>query len=123
MESSLTSDQLIHGSLLSDLKAGRLGDMPKVVIVHPDGTVEEVTSKLHTLAQEKSVEEVIVANKLEEKSMEEVMMQIVDEETQVCMLQGKSNLFFVFYQYIKCTCRFSLPLCITFIIHNYCLFI
>lgn len=82
IESSLTSDQLIHGSLLSDLKAGRLGDMPKVVIVHPDGTVEEVTSKLHTLAQEKSVEEVIVANKLEEKSMEEVMMQIVDEETQ-----------------------------------------
>lgn len=67
---------------MSDLKAGRLGDMPKVVIVHPDGTVEEVTSKLHTLAQEKSVEEVIVANKLEEKSMEEVMMQIVDEETQ-----------------------------------------
>lgn len=88
---------------MSDLKAGRLGDMPKVVIVHPDGTVEEVTSKLHTLAQEKSVEEVIVANKLEEKSMEEVMMQIVDEETQVCMLQ--------FFMYIKC--RFSLPLYIT----------
>ena len=87
LESSLTSDQLIQGSLLSDLKAGRLGDMPKVVIVHPDGTVEEVTSKLHTLAQEKSLEEVIVANKLEdiaqEKSMEEVMMHIVDEETQV----------------------------------------
>lgn len=80
---------------MSDLKAGRLGDMPKVVIVHPDGTVEEVTSKLHTLAQEKSVEEVIVANKLEEKSMEEVMMQIVDEETQVCMLHGKKQ--FVFY--------------------------
>ena len=61
--------------------------MPKVVIVHPAGTVEEVTSKLHTLAQEKSLEEVIVANKLEdiaqEKSMEEVMMHIVDEETQV----------------------------------------
>lgn len=69
--------------------------MPKVVIVHPDGTVEEVTSKLHTLAQEKSVEEVIVANKLEEKSMEEVMMQIVDEETQVCMQQGKKHFFYV----------------------------
>lgn len=83
---------------MSDLKAGRLGDMPKVVIVHPDGTVEEVTSKLHTLAQEKSVEEVIVANKLEEKSMEEVMMQIVDEETQVCMLQGIKQ--FVFYVHV-----------------------
>lgn len=106
---------------MSDLKAGRLGDMPKVVIVHPDGTVEEVTSKLHTLAQEKSVEEVIVANKLEEKSMEEVMMQIVDEETQVYACNREKSIFFMFYQYVKC--RFSLPLYITFIMHNYCLFI
>ncbi|XP_048753425.2 RE1-silencing transcription factor A-like isoform X2 [Ostrea edulis] len=86
IESSLTSDQLLHGSLLTDLKAGRLGNMPKVVIVHPDGSVEEVTTKLHNLAQEKSMEEVIVADKLDnishDKVMEEVMMHIVDEETQ-----------------------------------------
>ncbi|XP_061196867.1 RE1-silencing transcription factor A-like [Saccostrea echinata] len=86
IESSLSSDQLIHGSLLTDLKAGRLGNMPKVVIVHPDGSVEEVTTKLHNLAQEKSMEEVMVANKLDDitkdKTMEEAMMHIVGEETQ-----------------------------------------
>ncbi|BFZ19819.1 hypothetical protein BsWGS_22858 [Bradybaena similaris] len=40
----LTSDTL-HKNLLQDIKAGKLGDVPQVVIVHPDGSLEEITSK------------------------------------------------------------------------------
>ncbi|GFO24255.1 transcriptional repressor ctcf, partial [Plakobranchus ocellatus] len=36
-----TSDTL-HKNLLQDIKAGKLGDLPQVVIVHPDGTLEEI---------------------------------------------------------------------------------
>ena len=37
----LASDTL-HKNLLQDIKAGKLGDVPQVVIVHPDGTLEEI---------------------------------------------------------------------------------
>ena len=38
------------------------GNTPKIVIVHPDGRVEEVTARLHSLAQEKVLEEVMMAD-------------------------------------------------------------
>lgn len=41
----LTSDTL-HRNLLQDIKAGKLGDVPQVVIVHPDGSLEEISSKI-----------------------------------------------------------------------------
>ncbi|CAL1536834.1 unnamed protein product [Lymnaea stagnalis] len=41
----LTSDTL-HRNLLQDIKAGKLGDVPQVVIVHPDGSFEEISSKI-----------------------------------------------------------------------------
>ncbi|KAK6983201.1 transcriptional repressor CTCF, partial [Biomphalaria glabrata] len=54
-ESSSNSSHLIsgplasgtlHRNLLQDIKDGKLGDVPQVVIVHPDGTLEEISSKL-----------------------------------------------------------------------------
>ncbi|CAG5122138.1 unnamed protein product, partial [Candidula unifasciata] len=40
----LASDTL-HKNLLQDIKSGKLGDVPQVVIVHPDGSLEEISSK------------------------------------------------------------------------------
>ena len=47
----LTTQQLLEGNLLTDLREGKLGTgpIPQVVIVHPDGRLEEVTSKLQAV--------------------------------------------------------------------------
>ena len=52
--SSYTADQLIENGLLADMKDGKLGSSPKVVVVHPDGRIEEVTAKLQSLSQANS---------------------------------------------------------------------
>ena len=57
----LTADQLIENSLLADMKDGKLGTSPKVVVVHPDGRVEEVTAKLQSLSQSKPVDDFLVS--------------------------------------------------------------
>lgn len=57
---SMSTDELIQGSLLSDMREGKLGIAPKVVIVHPNGSVEEVTSRLQNLVAEKQMEEMMV---------------------------------------------------------------
>lgn len=36
----------LHRNLLDDIQAGKLGYAPQVVIVHPDGSLEEVSSNL-----------------------------------------------------------------------------
>ena len=36
------------------MKDGKLGTSPKVVVVHPDGRIEEVTGKLQSLSQANS---------------------------------------------------------------------
>ena len=58
---SLTADQLIENSLLADMKEGKLGASPKVVVVHPDGRIEEVTAKLQSLSQSKPVDDFLVS--------------------------------------------------------------
>lgn len=57
----LTAEQLLQGSILNEMKEGKLGNTPKVVIVHPDGRVEEVTSKLQSMVQEKTMEDMLLA--------------------------------------------------------------
>lgn len=57
----LTADQLIENSLLADMKEGKLGASPKVVVVHPDGRVEEVTAKLQSLSQTKPMDDFLVS--------------------------------------------------------------
>ncbi|WAR11384.1 CTCF-like protein [Mya arenaria] len=57
----LTADQLIENSLLADMKEGKLGNSPKVVVVHPDGRVEEVTAKLQSLSQSKPMDDFLVS--------------------------------------------------------------
>lgn len=57
----LTADQLIENSLLADMKQGKLGTSPKVVVVHPDGRVEEVTAKLQSLSQSKPMDDFLVS--------------------------------------------------------------
>lgn len=57
----LTADQLIENSLLADMKEGKLGTSPKVVVVHPDGRVEEVTAKLQSLSQSKPMDDFLVS--------------------------------------------------------------
>lgn len=57
----LTADQLIANSLLADMKEGKLGTSPKVVVVHPDGRVEEVTAKLQNLSQSKPMDDFLVS--------------------------------------------------------------
>lgn len=57
----LTADQLIENSLLADMKDGKLGTSPKVVVVHPDGRVEEVTAKLQSLSQSKPMDDFLVS--------------------------------------------------------------
>ena len=57
----LTADQLIENSLLADMKEGKLGISPKVVVVHPDGRVEEVTAKLQSLSQSKPMDDFLVS--------------------------------------------------------------
>ena len=57
----LTADQLIENSLLADMKEGKLGASPKVVVVHPDGRVEEVTAKLQSLSQSKPMDDFLVS--------------------------------------------------------------
>lgn len=46
----LASDTL-HKNLFQDIKEGKLGDVPQVVIVHPDGSQEEIYSKLNVRNQ------------------------------------------------------------------------
>ena len=58
--SGLSTDDLIQGSLLSDMREGKLGTAPKVVIVHPNGSVEEVTTRLQSLVAEKQMEDMMV---------------------------------------------------------------
>ncbi|KAK7478359.1 hypothetical protein BaRGS_00030363 [Batillaria attramentaria] len=43
---SVTADHILHGDLMQDWREGKLGNAPQVVIVHPDGRIEEVTPKL-----------------------------------------------------------------------------
>ncbi|KAL3859331.1 hypothetical protein ACJMK2_009556 [Sinanodonta woodiana] len=50
----LSADHIIQNSLLADMREGKLGASPKVVVVHPDGRVEEVTAKLQSLTQSQS---------------------------------------------------------------------
>ncbi|CAG2248335.1 CTCF [Mytilus edulis] len=57
---ALSTEDLIQGSLLNDMRDGKLGSAPKVVIVHPNGSVEEVTSRLQNLVAEKQMEEMMV---------------------------------------------------------------
>ena len=57
----LTADQLIENSLLADMREGKLGASPKVVVVHPDGRLEEVTAKLQSLSQSKPVDDFLVS--------------------------------------------------------------
>lgn len=57
----LTADQLIENSLLADMKDGKLGTSPTVVVVHPDGRVEEVTAKLQSLSQSKPMDDFLVS--------------------------------------------------------------
>ncbi|XP_052061080.1 uncharacterized protein LOC127701273 isoform X5 [Mytilus californianus] len=57
---ALSTDDLIQGSLLNDMREGKLGSAPKVVIVHPNGSVEEVTNRLQNLVAEKQMEEMMV---------------------------------------------------------------
>lgn len=57
----LSADQLIENSLLADMKDGKLGSSPKVVVVHPDGRVEEVTAKLQSLSQSKPMDDFLVS--------------------------------------------------------------
>ncbi|KAH3773439.1 hypothetical protein DPMN_174800 [Dreissena polymorpha] len=57
----LTTDQLLDNGLLDDMKEGRLGNCPKVVVVHPDGRVEEVTAKLQSLSQSKPMDDFLVS--------------------------------------------------------------
>ncbi|XP_046558877.1 zinc finger protein 184-like [Haliotis rubra] len=52
------NDQL-HNNLMQDLRAGKLGNAPQVVIVHPDGRVEEFSSRLDSA--EKGVDELLMA--------------------------------------------------------------
>ncbi|GAB1606743.1 hypothetical protein Ahia01_000956900 [Argonauta hians] len=50
---NVTAQQLLQGNLFSDLRDNKLGPgrLPQVVLVHPDGRVEEVTSKLQDSQQ------------------------------------------------------------------------
>ena len=43
------------------MKEGKLGTSPKVVVVHPDGRIEEVTAKLQSLSQSKPVDDFLVS--------------------------------------------------------------
>jgi hypothetical protein len=45
----LTADNVLHGNLMQEWREGKLGNAPQVVIVHPDGRIEEVTPKLQVL--------------------------------------------------------------------------
>jgi hypothetical protein len=42
----LTADNVLHSNLMQEWREGKLGNAPQVVIVHPDGRIEEVTPKL-----------------------------------------------------------------------------
>lgn len=67
----LTTQQLLQGNLLTDLREGKLGTgpIPQVVIVHPDGRVEEVTSKLQAVHEADQA-----AAQGEEKSMDDILL-------------------------------------------------
>ncbi|XP_005096662.1 uncharacterized protein LOC101849454 [Aplysia californica] len=41
-----SASDTLHRNLLQDIRSGKLGDVPQVVIVHPDGSLEEISSKL-----------------------------------------------------------------------------
>ena len=40
------TDHLVHMDLMQDWRDGKLGNAPQVVIVHPNGRIEEVTPSL-----------------------------------------------------------------------------
>lgn len=67
----LTTQQLLQGNLLTDLREGKLGSgpIPQVVIVHPDGRVEEVTSKLQAVHEADQV-----ATQREENTMDDFLL-------------------------------------------------
>ena len=43
---TITAEHVLHGDLMQEWREGKLGTAPQVVIVHPDGRIEEVTPKL-----------------------------------------------------------------------------
>lgn len=77
--SAMSTDDLIQGSLLNDMREGKLGAAPKVVIVHPNGSVEEVTSRLQNLVAEKQMEEMMVEVVQENSNSATVTTQSLEE--------------------------------------------
>ncbi|KAL4234182.1 hypothetical protein ACF0H5_005835 [Mactra antiquata] len=94
----LTADQLIENGLLADMKDGKLGTSPKVVVVHPDGRVEEVTAKLQSLSQTKPMDDFLVSLGV---SGESHFDQVTSLPNDVCVTEvqtfvdGKDSLPFV----------------------------
>ncbi|GFR59730.1 transcriptional repressor CTCF [Elysia marginata] len=82
----IASDTL-HKNLLQDIKAGKLGDVPQVVIVHPDGTLEEIPAaagdKLNlddifsalsnTEKQERAIQNEVIQNAAKQESIKEAL--------------------------------------------------
>ncbi|XP_029634692.1 transcriptional repressor CTCF [Octopus sinensis] len=71
----LTAQQLLQSSLLSDLRDGKLGPgrIPQVVLVHPDGRVEEVTSKLQKV-QDAEQTATTFSSHNQEKNMDDIFL-------------------------------------------------
>ncbi|XP_070194040.1 uncharacterized protein [Littorina saxatilis] len=55
---TITADHILHGDLMQEWREGKLGNAPQVVIVHPDGRIEEVTPKLQ-LPPDRSVDKLL----------------------------------------------------------------
>ncbi|XP_025116077.1 uncharacterized protein LOC112577248 isoform X2 [Pomacea canaliculata] len=57
---TITADHILHGNLMQEWREGKLGNAPQVVIVHPDGRIEEVTPKLQ-LPPDRSVDDLLAS--------------------------------------------------------------
>ncbi|KAH9490430.1 hypothetical protein Btru_034862 [Bulinus truncatus] len=92
----LTSGTL-HKNLLQDIKDGKLGDVPQVVIVHPDGSLEEISSKLPPMGDKLNIDDLFSAlsstdqsHELQSNSLEDRSDKDSDdeEEKNIDMDQG-----------------------------------
>ncbi|KAL8616375.1 hypothetical protein ACOMHN_032229 [Nucella lapillus] len=63
---TITADHILHGDLMQEWRDGKLGNAPQVVIVHPDGRIEEVTPKLQ-IPPDRSVDDGLSEEGEEEK--------------------------------------------------------
>lgn len=87
---TITADHILHGDLMQEWREGKLGNAPQVVIVHPDGRIEEVTPKLQ-IPPDRSVDDLLSVDGEEEKGGKERGTELSRGQKKAATAAGSSK--------------------------------